>query len=576
MANSLDAARKRLLEEVHSKFSASADHYPATGFEIDHADDIAAYDSLLQDGTFFIENGKIHFKFPSYIESQFWPRDERILDQLIPILREMYSRKPEGQHSVNDFVSEIQKRALVGIRPPVDIQRSIHLLRQLSLVGGYGLADDKRTVTAFEVPNTILRHKTVAGKLAQDKSHFYLATPTPPAPAVEKSPKREGGDIARWEVIKPLGEGGQGAVSLVWDALNLPKNIMGIRSALTDLTGSHTEETKTAAARKLAQTISDFSESRSPERLGALKRLHTKGSEAYKKSLTRMKDELRAMREIDHPNIVRHLDDNLDDGWFVMEYFPAGTLASQQESFRGNVLKTLTAFRGLVDAVAKLHAQGVVHRDIKPENIYLRDGLLVLGDLGLVHFFDQKERPSSVYENVGSRDWMPPWAYGEKQEVVTKSFDVFGLAKVLWAMLSGRTKLLLWYYSREGNNLEQLFPDIAEMGLVNELLAQCVVEHEAECLADADQLLAKVDELIARVSRGNSLVGPDIKRSCRTCGVGAYQEFRDNTRNFGLEPTGISAFKIYTCDNCGHVELFHFKDQSKPPRVWNAKPRRAS
>ena len=37
---------------------------------------------------------------------------------------------------------------------------------------------------------------------------------------------------------------------------------------------------------------------------------------------------------------------------------------------------------------------------------------------------------------------MPGWAMGMRLDEVRPSFDVFGLGKLLWAMVSGRSRLL--------------------------------------------------------------------------------------------------------------------------------------
>ena len=128
------------------------------------------------------------------------------------------------------------------------------------------------------------------------------------------------------------------------------------------------------------------------------------------------------------------------------------------KAYKGRVLDALTAFRPIVDAVSALHTKKVVHRDIKPDNIFVAsDGHLVLADCGLAFKLEHKDRLTRTFENVGTRDFQPPWSYSKRLEDVQPAFDVFSLAKVLWAMVSGRPRFPLWYFDREGNDLR---PDI--------------------------------------------------------------------------------------------------------------------
>jgi len=142
-----------------------------------------------------------------------------------------------------------------------------------------------------------------------------------------------------------------------------------------------------------------------------------------------MKNEIRALQGLNHPNIIRILDANLDRRWFVTEYFPERSLAEpkHRNKYKGRLIDALVAFRPLVAGVAALHARKLVHRDIKPQNIFVSPGRgLVLGDFGLVFFADEERtRVSDTLENVGSRDWMPAWAMGMRVEDLNRHSTFF-------------------------------------------------------------------------------------------------------------------------------------------------------
>ena len=54
-----------------------------------------------------------------------------------------------------------------------------------------------------------------------------------------------------------------------------------------------------------------------------------------------MKQELSTLESVEHPALVKVLDRNLDEEWFVMEFLEGGTLSNCLESYKGRVLATL-------------------------------------------------------------------------------------------------------------------------------------------------------------------------------------------------------------------------------------------
>ena len=134
-----------------------------------------------------------------------------------------------------------------------------------------------------------------------------------------------------------------------------------------------------------------------------------------------MRAEIAIARSVQHPALVRILDVDDSGMCFVMEFFSGGTLANDLNLFQGNVLGALRAVRPIVDAVGVLHRAGVVHRDIKPDNVFLRaDQSLVLGDFGLAIKLDNQERLTDTFENVGTRDYQPPWRHCQRKVARTE------------------------------------------------------------------------------------------------------------------------------------------------------------
>jgi hypothetical protein len=90
--------------------------------------------------------------------------------------------------------------------------------------------------------------------------------------------------------------------------------------------------------------------------------------------------------------------------------------------------------------------------------------------------------------------------------------------------------------------------------LANYLFSKCIVEHEKECLPDATALLEKVDEVLSLIDSHADVVDSKLKRPCRVCGKGDYNE-SDATPYFS-KPVGKRVLKMWICDYCGNVQLF--------------------
>jgi len=122
-----------------------------------------------------------------------------------------------------------------------------------------------------------------------------------------------------------------------------------------------------------------------------------------------LEQEIRAMKILSHPNLVRLLD--LFRGrrhvCLVMNHVPGGNLYQHISENQPVPLATVQLiFAGIVQGVAAMHSRGFVHRDIKPENVLLTEECeAILADFGLC----ARSSPGETMKDVaGTAGFMAP------------------------------------------------------------------------------------------------------------------------------------------------------------------------
>ena len=167
------------------------------------------------------------------------------------------------------------------------------------------------------------------------------------------------------------------------------------------------------------------------DRIVAIKRPHPApdGSTVHE----RFRREARAAATVSHPNLVTVHDVGTDDDgpYLVMEFVDAGSLAEIEWSRA----KAVSIGTDIAEALAALHAAGIVHRDVKPANILVPDGGALLTDFGIARAGDD-----AALTQEGTTFATPAYA---APEVIargdhTPASDIYALAAVLREMILGR------------------------------------------------------------------------------------------------------------------------------------------
>ena len=201
----------------------------------------------------------------------------------------------------------------------------------------------------------------------------------------------------QYQVVRPLGRGGMGAVYLARD-LALHRH---------------------AALKVLRHDLRSRDDSRE-----------------------RFRAEARLSAQLEHPGIVPlyAFGETPRLMYMAMRYVPGESLGDRlRREGRISADETRRVLIHLARALDYAHGQGVVHRDLKPENVLLdRDtGRALLADFSVARRRSWDPRPSELRRAFGTPHFMSPEQAVGEADLDGRS-DLYGLGVLGFLMLSGR------------------------------------------------------------------------------------------------------------------------------------------
>ncbi|MCU0474715.1 MAG: serine/threonine-protein kinase [Anaerolineae bacterium] len=215
------------------------------------------------------------------------------------------------------------------------------------------------------------------------------------------------------------------------------------------------------------------------EALVAIKKLRAAADDP--EALERFNREAQALRDLNHPNIVKAYAafEQSGDHYIVMEYVDGSDLADVLiREGRQKLGRVLQIGLELSDALTRAHYLRIIHRDLKPANVMLdRAGTPKLSDFGIA-YLETQERVTSAELRVGTPAYMAPEALNG--QAFDSRADLWGLGVLLYEMLIGRhpffadtlSEVLINIFTQPLPDIESLRPDcpVALADLIYRLL----------------------------------------------------------------------------------------------------------
>lgn len=167
-------------------------------------------------------------------------------------------------------------------------------------------------------------------------------------------------------------------------------------------------------------------------------------------TLRRFERESQIMTQIDHPNIVRVWEVQLDAPmpYVVMDFVEGGDLRSllRQEG-QLSIPMTIRLGLQLTGAFRAIHPLHVIHRDIKPENILYRrlaSGELhfLLTDFGIAKLRADDSARTRTGQSLMTYEYAAPEQFDNPRQV-DEAADYYALGVVLYECLTGKVPFVL-------------------------------------------------------------------------------------------------------------------------------------
>jgi serine/threonine protein kinase len=245
----------------------------------------------------------------------------------------------------------------------------------------------------------------------------------------------------------------------------------------------------------------------------AIKHLKPEFLAGNQEMVTRFIREGEALRQLNHPNIVKMLAAIQEDNqyYLMIEYMSGGSLADLlQQTPKLSVNRVLDIVLDLADALTRAHRLNIIHRDIKPDNVLMAtDGTPRLTDFGIARYSNSEMTETGIV--IGTVAYVPPEVLNG--EPIDERGDIWSFGVLLFEMLAGQRpfqgatlpQLIQQIVTASIPDLEVLRPDVP-IGLID-LVYRMLAKNASERISSVRLVGVEVEALL----KGFAYASPSVK-----------------------------------------------------------------